>query len=310
MRTTLACLAPMAALLLAPVSARADAPLRGDAERGGRLYRMECGSCHGADAGGSTYWQQAIQGKNLGALPDLRDSAFLAQRSDGDLRDTIRKGMGKRGWIPGHSFAGALSTLETWDIVQWLRDGSLTVTQFFPEAAKFTARDFLIDEWGAERLAESLNLKLGQQELEVVVLTVYRGERDATESARLIPWKPVELDLLQAKDRIGFLSFQPLDAPGGEQVRVGLSFGTDGKLQRAVVTHSDREKKASYEKALSAFVGQGTKGASVYKAPRGLKDGEAWAKALTRAAAISAEGITMYEKAERSRTASIARGST
>ncbi|WP_373046088.1 c-type cytochrome [Vulgatibacter sp.] len=302
MRKMLASFAPMAALLLAPAAASADAPVRGDTERGGRLFRMECASCHGADGGGSTYWQQASQGKNLGNLPDLRDSAFLAQRSDGDLRKAIRKGMGRNGWIPGHSFASALSTLETWDIVQWLRDGSLTVTQFFPDAAKFTAKDFQIDQWGAERLAENLNLKLSQKELEVVVLTVYKGQRD-DDDVRLVPWKPVELDLLKAADRLGYLSFQMMDVPGGERIRVGLGIGTDGKLQRVVVTHPDAKKKAEYEKALSAFVGQGQKGASVYKAPRGLKNGDAWAKALTRAAAISAEGITMYEKSERSRTA-------
>ncbi len=297
----LAFFAPMAALLLAPAGASADTPVRGDSERGGKLFRMECASCHGADATGSTYWKHATAGKNLGNVPDLRDSAFLAQRSDADLRKAIRRGMGRSGWIPGHSFAGALSSLETWDVVQWLRDGSLTVTQFFPDAARFTAKDFQIDQWGAERLAESLNLKLSQKELEVVVLTVYKGQQN--DGVRLVPWKPVELDLLKATDRIGFLSFQEMDVPGGDRVRVGLSFGTDGKLQRAVVNHADPAKKAEYEKALATFVGQGQKGASVYKAPRGLKNGDAWAKALTRAAAISAEGITMYEKAERSRTA-------
>lgn len=299
----IALFAPMAALLLAPAFASADAPVRGDAERGGKLFRMECSSCHGPDGAGSTNWQHATTGKGLGTLPDLRDSAFLAQRSDADLRKAIRRGMGKNGWIPGHTFAGALSSLETWDVVQWMRDGSLTVSQFFPDAAKFTAKDFVIDQWGAERLAESLHLQLGQKELEVVVLTVYKGQRAGNDSVKLVPWKPVELDLLKATDRIGFLSFQEMDVPGGERVRVGLSFGTDGKLQRAVVTHADPARKSEYERALSAFVGQGQKGASEYKAPKGLKNGEAWAKALTRAAAISAEGITMYEKAERSRTA-------
>ena len=301
MRKTIFGIAPMAALLLAPAAALAKEPVRGDAERGGRLFRMECSTCHGADGSGSTYWQQATQGKNLGTAPDLRDSAFLAQRSDADLLDAIRKGMGRGGWIPGHNFA-SLSTLEAWDIVQWIRDGSLTVSQFFPDAAKFTAKDFQIDQWGAERLAENLNLKLSQKELEVVVLTVYKGERDRNDGVRLVPWKPVELDLLSAKDRIGFLSFQEMVVPGGEKVRVGLSFGTDGKLQRAVVNHHDPKRKAEYEQALSKFVGQGQKGSSAYKAPRGLRNGDAWAAALTRAAALSAEGITMYEKAERSRT--------
>jgi len=303
MRKTILGVASMAALLLLPRGAEAEAPLRGDAARGERLFRMECGTCHGADGAGSTFWQRATAGKNLGRAPDLRDSAFLAQRSDADLVEAIQRGRGRNGWIPGHTFAGALSTLETWDIVQWLRDGALTVTQFFPEAAKFTAKDFAIDKWGAERLAENLNLQLSQQELEVVVLTVYRGERDRNDDVRLVPWTPVELDLLDAKDRIGYLAFQQLTTPDGESIRVGLAVGLDGRLQRVVVSHPDPKKKAAFEEALSRFVGQGKKGASAFTAPRGLKNGDAWARALTRAAALTAEGITMYEKAERSRTA-------
>lgn len=293
-----------AALLLAPVAASAQgAVARGDTERGGRIFRMECSSCHGADGSGSNFWKAASQGKNLGSIPDLRDSAFLAQRSDGDLRKAIRKGMGRNGWIPGHTFA-SLSTLDTWDVVQWIRDGSLTVAQFFPEAASFTAKDFQIDKWGAERLAENLKLQLGQKELEVVVLTVYKGQKDPNAGVRLVPWKPVELDLLKAGDRLGFLSFADLEVPGGkETIRVGLSFGTDGKFRKAVVNHPDAKLRADYEKALNAFAGQGGKGIVIYKAPKGLKDGEAWARELTRAASVSAEGITMFEKAERSRTA-------
>lgn len=305
MRNFLGNIAPIAAaLLLAPAAASAQEAARGDADRGGQLFRMECSSCHGSDATGSSFWRNASAGKNLGSVPDLRDSAFLAQRSDGDLRKAIRQGMGKNGWIPGHTFA-SLSSLETWDVVEWLRSGSMTVSQFFPEAAKFTAKDFTIDKWGAERISEALKLQVGQNELEVVVLTVYKGQRQsAAGGVKLVPWKPVELDLLKATDRLGYLSFSEMDAPGGkERIRVGLAFGTDGKLRKAVVNHADSARRAAYEKALNAFAGQGGKGITVYTAPKGMKDGEAWARALTRAAALSSEGITMYEKAERSRTA-------
>lgn len=293
----------VAALLVAPAVSSAE-PVRGDGEHGGQVFRMECSSCHGTDGGGSDFWKKATAGKNLASVPDLRDSAFLAQRSDADLRKAIRSGMGKNGWIPGHTFASALSTLDTWDVVQFIREGTLTVSQFYPDAAKFTAKDFKIDQWGTQRLSESLKLQLTERELDVVVLTVYRGEREKNANIRLVPWKPVELDLLQAGDRIGFLSFVDLQVPAStETIRAGLSIGTDGKLQKVIVNHADAGKKAEYEKALNAFVGQGSKKVEAFKAPRGLKHGDAWAKALTRAAAITSEGITMYEKSERERTA-------
>lgn len=302
MRKTIAFLAPVAALLLAP-AARAQSPLRGDAERGGQLFRMECATCHGVDGTGSSAWRAATEGKNLGTLPDLRDSAFLAQRSDDDLVEAIRRGMGRNGWIPGHAFASSLSLMDTWDVVQWLRDGTLSVAQFYPEAAKFTAKDFRIDQWGVDRLAEKLNLRYSQHELDVVVLTVYRGERDRNESARLVPWNPVELDLLKASDRIGYLVFQEMETPAGVKIRVGLAIGTDGKLKRVEVSHPDEKVRSEAQQALSRFVGQGQKGPVAFKAPAGLRNGAAWASALTRAASLAAEGITMYEKSERARTA-------
>lgn len=302
MRNTISGVVTMAALLLASGSAHAE-PLRGDGERGGRIFRMECGTCHGVDGSGSSFWQRATAGKKMGLAPDLRDSALLAQRSDADLAEAIGRGMGRNGWIPGHNFAGALSTLEIQDLIQWLRDGSLTVSQFFPEATRFTARDFAIDQWGLERLTRDVGLQLSQEEVEVVVLTVYRGQRSETAGVELVPWEPVRLDMLEARDRIGYLSFQEIEVPGGERARIGLGIGTDGKLQRVIVNHSDPAKKKEWEDALSRFVGQGKKGASKFTAPRGLKNGDAWARALTRAAAISAEGITMYEKSERERTA-------
>jgi len=293
----------LTALLVVPALAQAQAPARGDAKRGELLFRMECASCHGIDGSGSDYWKKAIRGKGLASVPDIRDSAFLAQRSDEELRSAMRAGMGKNGWIPGHALS-SLSTLDAWDIVQWLREGSMTVAQFYPEAAKFTAKDFRIDQYGEQRLADTLGMKLRQEELEVVVLTVYKGQRDRAQHAELVRWDPVELDLLKASDRVGFLAFPVIEVPGSKEfLRVGLAIGTDGKLQRVIVSHEDPKKKAEYQKILSAFVGQGQKGAFAFKAPRGVRNGAAWARALTRAGALTAEGITMYEKSERARTA-------
>ncbi len=291
------------ALLPAGASAQ-ERLLRGDVDHGGSLFRMECAPCHGVDGKGSDFWRGATADKpQLGTLPDLSDNAFLAQRSDAELRRAIRTGHGRAGWIAGHAFRD-LSTLDAWDLVQFLRHDSVPVDQVFSSAAKFTAKDFLIDSYGVERLATSYQVELAQDEMKVVVLTVYRGQRAANEQVRLIPWTPVELDLLHAADRLGFLSFVDLVVPrSGEKLDVGLAFGTDGKLQKVVVRHPDAARRASYQQALSAFVGQGAKGGAVYKAPKGVKDGDLWAKALTRSANIAAEGVTMYEKAERARTA-------
>lgn len=295
----------LTALSLSPAAASAQERVaRGDAVHGGALFRTECAACHGPDGRGSELWKKALEGKpRLGTLPDLTDNAFLAQRSDAELRKAIREGQGRERAIPGHAFRD-LSTLDAWDLVEWLRRDSVPVDAFFPGAAKFTAKDFAIDSYGQQRLAEKLKLKLAQDELSVVVLTVYRGERAAGSRVRLVPWRPVDLDLLSAKDRVGFLSFVDLEVPKSrEKIRVGLGLDTDGKLRKVTVQHPDDTKRAEYEKVLAAFVGQGAKGGVVFAAPKTVKDGGLWAQALTRSFGIASEGVTMYEKAERERTA-------
>lgn len=290
--------------LLFPLASFAQAPLRGDAQRGEQLFRMECASCHGADGGGSRFWNGAIAGTKFQQPPDLRNSAFLAVRNDDDLHRVIAEGHGQKGWIAGHALH-SLSILDRWDIIQWLRDRSMTVAAFFPEAVQFTAKDFEIDKYGAERL-EEIRVTVGEAERNVVVLTVYKGRKvaGAGGGVDLVPWNPVALDLLEAKDRLGFLTFVDVEVPrSAEKIHTGLAFSPQGKLLRVQVQHADPKAKAAYEKILSSFVGQGQRTASAYKAPANLRDGAAWAAALTRAAGIATEGIIMYDKAERSRTA-------
>lgn len=290
--------------LLFPLASFAQAPLRGDAQRGEQLFRMECASCHGADGSGSRFWNDAIAGTKFRQPPDLRNSAFLAVRNDEDLHRVIADGHGQKGWIAGHALH-SLSILDRWDIIQWLRDRTMAVASFFPEAVQFTAKDFEIDQYGAERL-EQLRVAVDETERSVVVLTVYKGRKVAGDGGgvELVPWNPVALDLLQAKDRLGFLTFVDIEVPrSGERIHTGLSFSAQGKLLRVQVQHPDPKARETYEKILSSFVGQGERTASAYKAPASLRDGAAWAAALTRAAGIATEGIIMYEKAERSRTA-------
>lgn len=278
--------------------ARADSPLRGDAEAGRSLFRTECAACHSFDGKGFPGWKAAHPDRRI---PDLSNTAFLVTRTDEELHAAMTTGHAQGGkWIPGHAFPN-LSALDRWNVVQWLRDGSLRVEDFFPNAAKFTAKEFEIDSYGAERLRP---MGIGEDELGVVVLTAYKGSRKPNEPLRLVPWTPVELDLLKAEDRLGHLTFMDLQAPRtGEVIHVGFAFAEDGKITAIRVRHEDAARRATYEKALSAFVGQGAKTATQLSAPRGLANGADWAKVVSRAVSLSAEAILMFEKAERARTA-------
>lgn len=283
--------------------ARAAEALRGDARNGAAIFSLECASCHGVDGAGSDAWKKASFGKGLGELPDLTDAAFLAQASDVQLRRAIRTGVGRNGWIPGHAFGEAQSSLETWDVVQWLRDGAVRVTDVYPDARQFTAKDFELDEFSVKRLKETLGLTLSKERQTVVVLSVYGGGKKR-QHVRLVPWTPVERDLLKETDRQGFLVFDRVVLPGEkEKVTLGLGIGKEGKLTRIVLRHGDPKKRAELQKSLDAFVGQGDKRLGKLKAPKGLKNGPAWEKLLTDTLGRAWEGATMWEKAERERTA-------
>lgn len=296
--------AALAAILLAPLGASADKLIRGDLQHGGQLFRLECASCHGPDGKGAPTWRKATSDKaELGELPNLSESAFLAQRSDQELRRAIRDGQGRDKRIVGHAFRN-LSTLDAWDLVEWLRRDTFGVDDFFRGAASFTAKKFEIDRLGAERFEKVLKTSLSDAEREVVILTVYAGPRGEDDEARLVPWTPVELDLLEAKDRLGFLAYVDLQVPrSGEAVEIGLSLAPDGKVRQVKVRAADPARRATYEKILASFVGQGGKGAAAFTAPRGVADGAQWASAFGRAAGRVAEGVTMFEKAEIARTA-------
>jgi mono/diheme cytochrome c family protein len=292
----------LAAVVALPAAAAAERPIRGDAVRGEQLFRMECAACHGADLRGQTEWAKLAPAKGLGQLPDLRDAAYLAQRSDAQLRSSIRKGVGRKGDIAGHAFGDSISTLEAWDLVQYLRNGVLAVTDLYPQAAKFTAKDFAIDVHGLARLRDGAGVNLADDEKTVVVLTVYK-DAETTGAVRLIPWKPVNLDLLKAEDRLGFLVFEEVLLPGEtEKAGLGLAVGRDGKIQKIALKMADPAKRAEHEKLLSAFVGMGERKPTKLKAPKNVRGADKYEAIVTRALGRAAEGIAMYDKFERERT--------
>jgi mono/diheme cytochrome c family protein len=293
----------LSAALALPAVAGAEAPIRGDAVRGEQIFRMECSACHGADARGASDWKALSEQKGLGKIPDLRDAAYLVQRSDAQLRTAIRKGDGRNGTIPGHAFGKALSSLETWDLVQYLRNGVLTVTDLYPEASKFTAKDFTIDAPGQARLKDGAGIALAPGEATVVVLTVYGGPKDESGNVRLVPWKPVNLDLLKADERLGFLVFDEVLLPGETQkTELGLAIGRDGKIKKIVLNLADPKRRAEHEKVLAGFVGQGERKPTKLKAPKGVKNADKYEAVITRTLGRAAEGIAMYDKSERDRT--------
>jgi mono/diheme cytochrome c family protein len=81
------------------------------AQVGSRLFRQSCTRCHGMDGTG------AEMRASLPALPNFRDSAWHARRSDRQLEASILEGKGTL--MPG--FRGRLGAREAQDLVAYLR---------------------------------------------------------------------------------------------------------------------------------------------------------------------------------------------
>ncbi len=97
------------------------APLRGDAENGGRLYASHCAACHGERGqGGHGTGVTMSRKRDLPILaPALVNRGFLASASDALIFNTIKHG---RSGTPMPAFGQqGLSDAEIRDIIAWLR---------------------------------------------------------------------------------------------------------------------------------------------------------------------------------------------
>lgn len=107
----LACPAWLLVLLcLAPACKGSQAAPEQAAERAERTYETVCGRCHGADGKGGV----APEGVN--APRNFRDTTFQASRTDEQLKQAIRKGVGA---MPG--FGNLFSELDLQGLVRKIR---------------------------------------------------------------------------------------------------------------------------------------------------------------------------------------------
>jgi mono/diheme cytochrome c family protein len=307
------------ALLLVPTLALAGGRVQsGDPARGAVLYKLHCAACHGPDGRGD-----GPLAKPLGtpAPADLRDVAFLMQRTDDDLFKAVSEGgRAVKAGFAMPAFTGQLGLLDLWDLVAFVRQGVPAVGEYFPDSAHFTARSYSLDADAQHRL-EPLLGKLTPEESKIVVVAAFGGEKVAGDEPGFVPNDPRLLDVLKPKLKLGYLAFARVALPGVGEVPVCLALDKDGVL-KAVKPRSEalsEADRAQVNTLLSGFEGQGSKKAPYQelkppgpppppkgkkpaaKKPEPTKEAAETAKALTRAYLRAVEGASVFDKEERER---------
>jgi mono/diheme cytochrome c family protein len=305
----------------------AAAPSMGDATHGARLYRLHCTGCHGPEGKGDGYLSRQLSP----APADLRNPALLFSRANQDLFNVISQG----GLANKHSFlmpahGDELGLLDVWDTVALLRQGQLTVDDFFPDAIRYAVKRYAIDDDGAKRVEKVLGGALASDERAVYVAGVYGKGRPPESQVIYVPQEPITLDTLKTKEKVGYVALfaipagdivpsAPKAAPAKkgkaasapiadpfawkwETVPVAIAMDRDGVI-KAIAVGGDAADRARAASALSSFAGQGGKRNEKrpdYKQLK-IKGSDTLAKLVNRLYYRSLEGAIMYDKEEQER---------
>ena len=271
-------------------SALAETTFTGDRENGAALFRVQCGACHGVDGFGA--------GPLAAALPtqvgNLRDPAFLATRSDDDLRAAMLKGIQRDGKRTAMPAAPWLSSLEMLDLITFLREGELKVSDFYPTAKYFFAKTYPLNADAQGRLQKLFGRPLSVGDKSVTVVTVYG---DGTEGGpTVIPDDPVQLDKLNPRDAQGYVVFADLPHGKGHGM-TGIALSRAGQIKQI---KSVGGLKAADDKEYQAFVGLGSKTENAALKPKG-KTSPASLKAFNEAYVRGREGVWVADREEKDR---------
>lgn len=246
----------LAALGLPALAFAADGatPLMGDVQNGARLYRVHCASCHGMDKSGNGPLAEAV-GK-VAPIPDLADPAVLLRYDDPALAAFLGKGAPPA--MP--PFEQALSVLDTQDLIAFLRDGMVKVSDYWPATAKYTAKIYTLDSYAAEKVEKATSDKVTEAEKQMLILVGFLGEI-GQDGPEMVPQDPRLLDQLPWKRKSGYLAFVPVPFEK-KTYSVGMALDTDGFIAKINTTTGTPAERAKLDAMLKAFEGLGGRNAA------------------------------------------------
>jgi hypothetical protein len=215
----------------------------------------------------------------------------LATHTDAELTDFIVKG--DPGGMPSFPH---FPELDLWDVLAFLRQSEIRVTDFFPTAAFFTAKPYTLDADAKKRAAEAIGHDLSGAEATLAVLTFYGHVEGGGAGPLRVGDQPAELDKLKPKDKVGYLLFLELPRGDGKgDAKYGVALAKDGHILRIA------SQGGSIDKAYQPFVGLGHKGSDALIKPKGKRESPKFETAFSHAFVRAIEAVTMFDKDERDR---------
>ncbi|MBK8009858.1 MAG: hypothetical protein IPK13_00790 [Deltaproteobacteria bacterium] len=258
----------------------------GDRVNGRGLYMTACASCHGETGDGGA---SKIALTRSGRMGLLSDAAMFAMISTGE-------GLKKPA---EHRFGDRLEYLETFDVIAYVRAGTMSVGEFFPEAARYLGKEYTIDEFGLTRIKEATGKALSPEEAQASVFTMFRIEGEDG-NLRYVPQDPIQLDALKKDLKIGYLVFLPFRV-GPFSGEIGVAMDAAGVITGLRAQDGHAQDAVELNKKLAQFVGMGKKGQrDRFKAP--ARTSVEVSNAVFQSYMQAMESATMYDREEKDRT--------
>ena len=208
-----------------------------------------------------------------GGTPEFLRSDFAAALDD----DALLKAATTEG--------PALSLLERADLLGYLRSLHWSVTELFPEARAFVAKEFVINEHGRSRIEDAIKVKLDDAEATGVIFVAYKLNGEQPPTAKFIRYDDrVGRDQLSRKNKLGYVVF--LSIPKEDKAtELALALGKEPVYQIMAISARDAKGKIdeAFAKQLKTFINQGH-----FNDAKSLKKG---------APAIQAKLLPVYFKA-------------
>lgn len=292
------------ALLAAAGLARAEEPapagpqpMMGDVANGARLYRVHCAACHGSGRTGNGPLAPEVNKSKR--VPDLNEPALMLSFDTPSLAELI--GKGEPPAMPG--FGQALSILDTFDLMAFLREGMVTVEDFWPATARYTAKNYKLDEYAIEKVEKSMGDKVADAEKNMLLMVGFLGDvgRDGPE---IVPQDPRLLDSLPWRRKTGYLSFVPVTL-SGKTYTIGMAIDTEGTIALLKTATGSAPDRGKLDALLLPFDGLGGRNAAKkpLEIPKGtkVKVPPELVKTVSRGFWRTIGAIGLHDKEERDR---------